>query len=182
MISPCARSSRRPLRTHQRTRHHRQIADHHQQPSPRRLVSTVPQPRRRRIPTRPTHQHQPPTARRRTQLPTPARRLDNRTTTAVEQAPRATPGEIPDQDPWGIAWSEPVKSTETIRGGEWGLTWLCFDRGRGAVDPGSAGQLGCLGSAALESFRVSSEGCVEDDLAVISDAFPGAVVNRSWCV
>ena len=38
--------------------------------SPGRLVSAVPQPRRRRVPARPTHQHQPPGLHERTQLPT----------------------------------------------------------------------------------------------------------------
>ena len=65
-----AQPSRRPLRTHQRTRPDRPVADHHLEPHPARLVSAVPQPRRRRIPARPAHQHQPPSLHERTQLPT----------------------------------------------------------------------------------------------------------------
>ena len=38
--------------------------------SPSRLVPAVPQPRRRRIPPRPAHQHQPPGLHERAQLPT----------------------------------------------------------------------------------------------------------------
>jgi hypothetical protein len=58
---------RRPLRTDQRTR--RPLTNPDQQPQPG-LVPTVPQPRRRRIPTRPTHQQQPPNPHERSQLPT----------------------------------------------------------------------------------------------------------------
>ena len=60
---------RRPLRTDQRTR--RPIADPDLQPVPGRLVSAVPQPRRRRVPARPADQQQPPALHERSQLPTP---------------------------------------------------------------------------------------------------------------
>src|SRR5680860_973889 len=46
------------------------LTHHHQQPDTRTLVSALPQPRRRRIRTRPDHQHRPPHPPRRTQLPT----------------------------------------------------------------------------------------------------------------
>src|SRR6266540_4048617 len=63
-------TSRRPLRTHQRTHPSRPLTDHHLEPHPTRLVPTVPEPRRRRITPRPAHQHQPPRLHERTQLPT----------------------------------------------------------------------------------------------------------------
>ena len=58
---------RRPLRTDHRTR--RPLPDPHLKPGTRRLVPAVPQPRRRRIPARPAHQHQPPSLHERPQLP-----------------------------------------------------------------------------------------------------------------
>ena len=61
----------------------RPVTDRHLEPVTRRLVSAVPQPRRRRIPARPAHQHQPPGLHERPQLPpqqtTRPRRLDNHT-------------------------------------------------------------------------------------------------------
>ena len=46
-------------------------ADPDLEPLPGGLVSAVPQPRRRRVPARPTDQQQPPTPHERSQLPTP---------------------------------------------------------------------------------------------------------------
>lgn len=79
----CDSFGRRPLRTHQRTS--RPLADpDDQQPLTSGLVPPGPQPRRRRIPTRPTDQQQPPTPHERSQLPThkqPGRAIPQDTTT-----------------------------------------------------------------------------------------------------
>ena len=64
-----AQPGRRPLRAHLRTSPGRPVADHHLEPKPARLVSPVPQPGRRRVATRPAHQHQPPGLHERPQLP-----------------------------------------------------------------------------------------------------------------
>jgi IstB-like ATP binding protein len=91
-------TGRRPLRAHLRTRPGRQIPNRNLEPGPGRLVSAVPQPRRRRVTPRPAHQHQPPSLHERPQLPTQQAtrpgRLDNQPGGQVEHHPRTTP--------WGI--------------------------------------------------------------------------------
>ena len=68
------------------------------EPAPSGLVSAVPQPRRRRVPTRPTDQQQPPAVHERSQLPTPqttrARRPPGHHDTPIDCPPRARPGGI----------------------------------------------------------------------------------------
>lgn len=63
------------------------IPDHHQQSGAQRLVSPLPQPRRRRVPPRPGHQHQPPGHHERPQLPT------------EQSAPRNPPTSPPSRRP-----------------------------------------------------------------------------------
>ena len=70
------------------------------------LVSTIPQPRRRRVPTRPTDQQQPPTPDERRQLPTPqttrARHPHGDHDHQLNCPQRTRPGELSDHSPWGI--------------------------------------------------------------------------------
>ena len=85
----------------------RQTADPDQQPRAQGLVSAVPQPRRRRIPARPTDQHQPPSPDGRPVLPTPeTTRHHHHLTPTPSPATLTTaapkPGELRDGYPWGI--------------------------------------------------------------------------------
>ena len=84
----------------------RPLADPDLEPLPGRLVSAVPQPRRRRVPARPADQQQPPTPHERSQLPTPqttrARRPHGHHDHQLDCPQRTRPGELPDRSPWGI--------------------------------------------------------------------------------
>ena len=76
------------------------------QPGARRLVPAVPQPRRRRVPARPAHQHQPPGLHERAQLPpqqtTRARRPHREHERPAKIRTRPGPGELREHNPWGI--------------------------------------------------------------------------------